>query len=168
MQVTFPMLEVLELAEINIQKIWPNQLPSNMFSSFLNLKHLIVQGCDKLKYIFSSLIFRRFANLQHLEICHCEVLEEVICMKELRGEEWNAIKFFQRLERLVLKDLKKFTRFCSGKYIEFPSLKQLEIGQCPQFKGFVFTNKSIDSEEVQPFFNEKVEVKNCLLCFCHP
>ncbi|XP_044465712.1 disease resistance protein At4g27190-like [Mangifera indica] len=153
-RVLFPMLQVLELAEINIKKIWHNQLPSKS-SSIQNLTHLILQGCGKLNYIFSSSILRSFVNLEHLEICHCEILEVVIFMDEF-CEEVSKENFFPCLECLVMKDLEKLTRFCSENYVEFPSLKKLEIEQCPQFKSFVLTNINTDSEEIQPFFTEKV------------
>lgn len=164
---------MLELGEIPIEKIWHNRI-SSMSSSVQNLTHLILCGCKKLKNIFSSSISTSFMNLQHLEICHCDVLEEIIIMEELREEESNEITIyaplselreeeeregiiFPCLECLVIKDLEKLTRFCSGNYIEFPSLKQLEIEQCPQFKAFIFTNIGTDSEETQPFFNGKVQ-----------
>ncbi|KAJ0034763.1 hypothetical protein Pint_26112 [Pistacia integerrima] len=54
------------------------------------------------------------------------------------------------------RDLEKLTRFYLENYIEFPSLKQLEIEQCPQFKAFLLTNISTDLEDIPPFFNEKV------------
>ncbi|XP_044481226.1 uncharacterized protein LOC123207811 [Mangifera indica] len=152
--VSFPILQVLELAEINIQKIWHNQLPSNS-SSIQNLTHLILRGCGKLNYIFSSSILQSFVKLQHLEICHCEILEEVIFVEEFCEEVRKGI-IFPCLERLVIKDLEKLTRFCSEIFIEFPSLKHLEIEQCPQFKSFILTNINTDSQEIQPFFNEKV------------
>ncbi|KAJ0034887.1 hypothetical protein Pint_26097 [Pistacia integerrima] len=144
-----------------------------MSSSIQNLTHLIFRGCGKLKYIFSSSIFKSFVNLRRLEIFRCEVLEEVIIfphLEEIIEEQNDTISFhhlelneeerkdriFPRLECLVIKDLEKLTRFCSGNYIEFPFLKHLEIVQCPLFKAFMFTNISTDSEETQPFFKEKV------------
>ncbi|XP_031276819.1 uncharacterized protein LOC116135264 [Pistacia vera] len=57
---------------------------------------------------------------------------------------------------MVIKDFEKLTRFWLENYIEFPSLKQLEIEQCPQFKAFLLTNISTDLEDIPPFFNEKV------------
>lgn len=152
MQVSFPRLEVLELAEINIPKIWCERPPSHIFSSVQNLTYITLRGCGRLKYIFSSSILKILVNLQHLEICHCAVLVEVIIV-----EEESKGKIFPRLECMVIKDLENLTRFCSGNYIEFPSLKQLEIEQCPQFKAVILTNISTESEDIQPFFNEKVE-----------
>ncbi|XP_044466116.1 uncharacterized protein LOC123196240 isoform X2 [Mangifera indica] len=152
--VLFPMLRVLELAEINIQRIWHNQHLSKS-SSIQNITHLVLRGCGKLNYIFSSSILQSFVRLQRLEICHCEILEEVIFMEEF-SEEVRKGRIFPCLEHLVIKDLEKLTRFCSEIYIEFASLKHLEIEQCPQFKSFILTNMGTGSEETQPFFNEKV------------
>ncbi|XP_044466627.1 uncharacterized protein LOC123196636 isoform X2 [Mangifera indica] len=152
--VLFPILQVLELAEINIQKIWHNQLPSKS-SSIQNLTHLILRGCGKLNHIFSSSILQSFVKLQHLEICHCEILEEVIFVEELSEEVSEGI-IFPCLERLVIKDLEKLTSFCSEILIEFPSMKHLEIEKCPQFKSFILMNINTNSEEIQPFFNKKV------------
>ncbi|XP_031262830.1 uncharacterized protein LOC116121002 [Pistacia vera] len=80
-------------------------------------------------------------------------------MEEARKDERNEI-IFPRLECLVIKDLVKLSRFCSGNYIKFPSLKKLEIEECPQFKAFVLTSMKTNSEETRPFFMEKVALPN--------
>ena len=112
-----------------------------MSSGFNNLKRLIVKECLNLKYLFSSSIVRNFVQLQHLEVCKCATLEEVIVKEESRSDgEGRNIKFPQ-LAYLKMDCLDNLKRFNSGNYIEFPSLKEMEIRECPEMKAFIFNDE---------------------------
>ncbi|XP_044482728.1 disease resistance protein SUMM2-like isoform X3 [Mangifera indica] len=144
-KVAFPNLEVLELVAINFPKLWHNQLPAG-FSCIQNLTRLIIWGCGNVKYLFSSSTIGSFEQVQYLEISNCSVLEEIIFIDELRGEE----------EKDVI-----FTR-----------LNYIKIEQCPVLRAFILENISVDlttsNEEedmrlveihqdgIKPFFNGKV------------
>lgn len=143
-----------------------DQLPA-MSSSIQNLTRLIVRSCGTLKSLFQSSLVRSFVQLRHLEISSCMDLEQIVFLEESMEEEKDII--FPQLNFLKIKDLANLTRFCSGNYIEFPSLKGLQIERCPVLKAFIVKNittdlkagkevETISSVEIQPFFIEKVEI----------
>ncbi|KAJ4721541.1 Disease resistance protein [Melia azedarach] len=125
-KVLLPNLEDLELYQINVEKIWHNQLPTLSSSNFRNLTQLIVRKCDKLRYIFSSSMVRSFEQLQHLWICYCSALEEIIAMEE--GAEMATSFVFPRVTNLVLVDLPELRCFYPGLHTsEWPALQRLEV-----------------------------------------
>ena len=113
--------------------------PSNNFC-VQNLTKLTLHGCGNLKYLFTSSMVRNFVQLQRLMLCKCSVLEE-ITVKEVREEE-RKDQMFPKLMYLIIKDLENLTRFCSGSYIELPSLKVLHIDRCPELKTFISEDTS--------------------------
>ncbi|KAK4834594.1 hypothetical protein QYF36_025280 [Acer negundo] len=91
----------------------------------------------------------------------------IINTEELRGEGRVVNMVFPKLINLQLKGLPNLTQFASGNSVEFPSLTQLSIQDCPKLKTFSATVMSADikqSEEVEmncqddihPLFNQKV------------
>ncbi|KAJ4713096.1 Disease resistance protein [Melia azedarach] len=155
-KVTLPRLEVLELYETKVERIWQNQAVA-MSCGIQNLTRLIISSCKNLRCLFSSSIATSFVQLQHLQICQCPALEEMVVDDDRLREEQRKNVVFPQLVLLKMKTLQNLTKFCSaGVYIEFPSLKKLEIEQCPELKGFVLKNNiSTDLTEI-PLFNEKV------------
>ncbi|KAL5848625.1 hypothetical protein ACOSQ4_006638 [Xanthoceras sorbifolium] len=129
----------LKLSTIDVEQIWHNQLPA-MGSFVENLTCLVVQGCGKLKYLFSSSIVNNFVQLQYLEICECTVLEGIIVAEEVTEEEKKDL-IFPRLNYLKINDLESLTTFYSGSYIEFPLLMELKIENCPGLEDFIFNDK---------------------------
>ncbi|KAK3200423.1 hypothetical protein Dsin_023838 [Dipteronia sinensis] len=113
-------------------------------------------------------------------ICKCSVLEE-ITVKEVREEE-RKDQMFPKLMYLPIQDLENLTRFCSGSYIELPSLKVLHIDRCPELKTFISedtsttttTGKEVEKMRqaetrhigMQPFLSERVNYFKSSLCFC--
>ncbi|KAK3219079.1 hypothetical protein Dsin_013049 [Dipteronia sinensis] len=63
------------------------------------------------KYVFSSSTLGSFVQLQHLYIGDCRVLEEIIRIDDLKNN------------------------------VELPSLKTLQIKECPAMKSFIFSDK---------------------------
>ncbi|TXG65879.1 hypothetical protein EZV62_007154 [Acer yangbiense] len=146
--VVLPNMETLNLSDIDVEKIWHNQLP-RMSSSVQNLTRLIIKGCRNLKNIFSASLVNSFVQLQHLEIIDCPVLEEMVVIEEGRRD----IKLlFPQLHYLRINHLVKLRKLYSGNYIEFPSLKEMEIVNCFQLREFIFDDKTIP----EFFFNEMV------------
>ncbi|KAJ4721754.1 Disease resistance protein [Melia azedarach] len=150
-EVVLPNLEVLELDEINVERIWQNQV-ATMSTSIQNLKMLILSRCGNLRSLFSSSTASSFVRLQHIEILDCGGLEEIVAMDNRKEAS------FPHLEFLKMTYLENLTKFCSGGCIEFPSLKKLEIGKCHGLKEFAVKNVSSNqlTEIPLPFFNEKV------------
>ncbi|GKV47393.1 hypothetical protein SLEP1_g54300 [Rubroshorea leprosula] len=122
------------------------------FGSFSagKLQKLIIKGCDKLEYIFSSSMAQGLNMLEHLEIRKCSSMKEVI-FTDNNGEEKNLI--FPQLNILEIEDLEDFVNFYSGKcIIEFKKLKKLQVLNCPKLEGFI--------ANTQTLFNEQVEFPN--------
>ncbi|XP_044477802.1 probable disease resistance protein At4g27220 isoform X3 [Mangifera indica] len=126
-KVVFPCLEELKLGAINFEKIWNNKLPTTS-SCYQNLKKLIVDGCQKLKFVFPSSIIKSFEQLQHLEISYCKELKEIVAKEETKG----ATTFiFLRVAVLKLKELPKLTTFYHGEHnSNWPMLKELKVQDC--------------------------------------
>ncbi|KAL5743198.1 hypothetical protein ACOSP7_029930 [Xanthoceras sorbifolium] len=171
-KVVLPTLTSLNLSSIPIPTIWHNQLQS-MSSYFQNLKEIIIDGCDTLKYVFSSSMAKSLIHLEGLEISNCKFIEVVISI----AGEIISNTLFPKLYKLHLKPLPELTIFCNfaGNSIEWPSLAQLWIENCPKMHTFVSNSPPIDmpaskedqmnSEEnlhshIQPLFDEKVRLPN--------
>ncbi|GKV47782.1 hypothetical protein SLEP1_g54646 [Rubroshorea leprosula] len=131
-----PNLEFLSLSSNNIQRILDNSILE--ISSYIqNLRKLCVEGCGNLEYLLTSSMVKSFEQLNWLKICDCNMMEEVIHAEESMDEEIMCKIFFPNLEFLLLQDLPKLTRFCSGNYLELPCLWKLKISKCPVLKTFI-------------------------------
>ncbi|GKV53377.1 hypothetical protein SLEP1_g59908, partial [Rubroshorea leprosula] len=121
---------------------------------------LIIQGCDNLEYLFSSSIARGLVMLGQVEIRECKRMRKIIVTENAEEKE-NLI--FPQLNFLLLKDLQNIVGFYSGNCIvEFPSLKQLQLLNCPKLEGFIvkyFASTNVTADK-QPFFNEQVAFPN--------
>ncbi|XP_044477735.1 uncharacterized protein LOC123205012 [Mangifera indica] len=132
----FPCLEELKLRATNFEKIWDNKLPTTS-CRYQNLKKLIVDGCQKLKFVFPSSIIKSFEQLQHLEISFCKELKEIVAKEEIEG---ITTFIFPRLAFLKLEKLPKLTTLHHGKYnSNWPMLKELEIRDCSKLD--IFTSE---------------------------
>ncbi|KAL5809781.1 hypothetical protein ACOSQ3_030472 [Xanthoceras sorbifolium] len=171
-KVVLSTLTSLNLSSIHIQTIWHNQLQP-MSSNFQNLKEIIIDSCETLKYVFSSFMAKSLNHLETLEISNCKFIEAVISI----AREIISNTLFPKLYKLHLKHLPELTIFCNfaGTSIEWPSLAQLWIENCPKMHTFVSNSPPIDmpaskedqmnSEEnlhsrIQPLFDEKVQLPN--------
>ncbi|XP_044477794.1 uncharacterized protein LOC123205056 isoform X2 [Mangifera indica] len=126
-KVVFPSLEALKLEAFNYEKIWDNKLPPTSYC-YQNLKRLIVDRCQKLKFVFPSSIIKSFEQLQHLEISCCKELKEIIAKEETEG---TTTFTFPRVAFLKLKELPELTTFYHGKHnSNWPVLKELEVHDC--------------------------------------
>ncbi|GKV44809.1 hypothetical protein SLEP1_g51961 [Rubroshorea leprosula] len=135
-KVETPNLEFLSLSSNNIQQILDNSILE--ISSYVqNLRKLCVEGCGNLEYLLTSSMVKSFEQLNWLKICDCNMMEEVIHVEESMDEERMCKIFFPNLEFLLLQDLPKLTRFCSGNYLELPCLWKLKISKCPVLKTFI-------------------------------
>jgi hypothetical protein len=178
----FPIVEKLKLSSVNLVEIEQNQhlersscilRNTQATSRFENLLHLEVQGIGNIKYILPFSIARFMVQLEHLHVIECEAMEEILVVEESDvKDEITPEVLFPRLECLRLKDLPILKRFCFGSNIEFLTLKELTIENCPKVETFVSKSLSLDmtiknelkersAEEtsysvMQPFFNEEV------------
>ncbi|XP_044477836.1 probable disease resistance protein At4g27220 [Mangifera indica] len=91
----------------------------------MNLERLIVDGCQKQKFVFPSSIIKSFKQLQHLEIRRCKELKEIVVKEETEG---TTTFIFPRLAFLKLEKLPELTTLCHGKHnLNWPMLTKLEV-----------------------------------------
>ncbi|KAL5741057.1 hypothetical protein ACOSQ2_030237 [Xanthoceras sorbifolium] len=171
-KVVLPTLASLNLSSIRIETIWHNQFQP-MSSCFQNLTNIIMDGCDTVKYVFSSSMVESLIQLKVLEISNCKFMEVVT----ITAGERISSTLFPKLYRLHVKHLPKLTSFCkfAGSSFELPSLARLWIENCPKMLTFVSNYPHSDMpasmeeymnveenlhSHVQPFFDEKVQVRD--------
>ncbi|GLT87854.1 hypothetical protein SLE2022_059110 [Rubroshorea leprosula] len=127
-KVVFPMLEELELTDVKIDRIW-NTLATR--DSVQKLTKLNILSCSDLKYLFSSSLANGLVKLLRLRIVGCKSLREIIATDT--GPEMGNC------------------------FVEFPSLKQLSIINCPKLMGFMVKSESTnEADDALPFFDEHV------------
>ncbi|KAG7968619.1 hypothetical protein I3843_08G164200 [Carya illinoinensis] len=112
--VAFPTLEAFVLKNMfSLEEICQGKLP---FSTFKNLKVLVVDNCEKLRFIFSSSIARGLSLLEELNITRCNNMGAIFVKEEEDGiEDQGDMMLFGRLQTLVLNDLPKLVGFLSTK-----------------------------------------------------
>ncbi|XP_031252471.1 uncharacterized protein LOC116110380 [Pistacia vera] len=105
-KVVLPNLEALELHGTNTENI--SQLLKTSSCS-RKLTRLVLEECEKVKYVFPSSMVKSFEQLQHLEIISCMALKEIVSREH--GEETNAKFDFPHVAFLKLNDLPQLTTF---------------------------------------------------------
>ncbi|WCJ24970.1 hypothetical protein M5689_006891 [Euphorbia peplus] len=152
-KVVISSFEGMKRSSIDIQKIWNCQ----------SLTSLMIDGRGNLKYLFSSSTAKSVVNLRKVEISNCGMLEQVIAMDRPEEQIMRLVK----LDFLKLKDLPKLTQFSICNMLECPSLKELQIENCPQLVAFVSDSSRSDAEPnseleltTHALFNEKVAFPN--------
>ncbi|KAH9753036.1 Disease resistance protein [Citrus sinensis] len=174
-KVLLPSLEELNLTELrNIKKLWADH-NQGMYCC-QNLTKLYVRSCDRMKYLFSYSMVNSLLQLQHLEIWSCESMEGVVDTtgwSERDEGKLIELKVFPKLHSLQLYWLTELTSFANTGHIhsdlvvEFPSLLNLEIGNCSNMLRFISTSSPEDTNhsEMQPppLFDEKVGIPSSLV-----
>ncbi|XP_052297132.1 uncharacterized protein LOC107178241 [Citrus sinensis] len=125
-----PQLNTLKISECSkLQKLGPS------LWHLENLGILEVSKCDGLVNLSTLSTSKSIVNLQSMKIADCKTIAEII--QSQVGEEAKDCIVFGKLEYLGLDCLPSLTSFYSGNYtLEFPSLKQVLVRQCPKMKIF--------------------------------
>ncbi|KAH9754946.1 Disease resistance protein [Citrus sinensis] len=123
-KVVLPNLEALELYQINLEKIWHNQLPA-MLPGFQSLTRLIVCSCDKMK-TFASELSSSGGNIDSNQL-------RISMQQPLFFEE----KIFTNLEEVALSR-KDIMLILQGNFPQhlFGRLQQLEVWHDDLAAGF--------------------------------
>ncbi|KAL5743188.1 hypothetical protein ACOSP7_029920 [Xanthoceras sorbifolium] len=151
--VLLPSLENLKLSSINIECMWLDQLPA-MSSCCQTLTSLTLEACSgSLKFVFSYSMVKSLVRLEKLEIRNCKSIERIIYTEKVRGE---GKVVFPKLINLHLQGLPQLTQFGSGNSVEFSSMTQLSIKNCPKLKTFSSALTSVDIKH-----SKQVEEMNC-------
>ncbi|TXG59186.1 hypothetical protein EZV62_017015 [Acer yangbiense] len=139
------------------QEILAEDERGTMSSCCQTLTSLTLELCSgNLKFLFSYSMVKSLVLLEKLKIQNCKSIEGIINIEELRGEGRVVNMVFPKLINLQLKGLPNLTQFASGNSVEFPSLTQLSIQDCPKLKAFATAVMSADKKQ-----SEEVEEMNC-------
>ncbi|GLT33013.1 hypothetical protein SLA2020_076360, partial [Shorea laevis] len=138
-KVVFAKIEELQLSWINANSIWHTSVAS---TSVNNLTKLIIVGCKKLEYIFSSSMATGLEKLAHLEIRDCKSLNEVIgfysgsCVLEFRSMKVLSIENCPKLKGFIITtDAVGGTQHLFNEQVVFPKLKQMTISHLKKLEG---------------------------------
>ncbi|XP_039161836.1 uncharacterized protein LOC104435252 isoform X1 [Eucalyptus grandis] len=134
----------LVLSDLKEVKLWhlPRLnaiLTSNTKATFYfpNLTNVSLHYCHNLRYLFTHDTARTLHELEMLDISGCNNMQEVVAMEEGEERKLKAVKF-SHLCTLKLCSLKSLVSFSSGSCaFEFPSLRNLSILECTEFKTFI-------------------------------
>ncbi|GAY69368.1 hypothetical protein CUMW_271360 [Citrus unshiu] len=168
----FPLLESLSLSNLmNLEKISCSQLRAE---SFLRLRNLKVESCEKLTHIFSFSISRGLPQLQTIKVTACKnmkVIFEVgreddinnteVAFPNLETLKLSAINSetiwhnqlpamsscIQNLTRLIVHGCNNLKFLFSTSLVRsFVQLQHLEIRKCMDLEGIVFPEEMIEEE----------------------
>ncbi|EOX93489.1 Uncharacterized protein TCM_002352 [Theobroma cacao] len=129
---------------------------------FKNLKFLKVYICRTSRYAFNPSMAMDLVHLEKLEIHDCQMLKEVVTTQGLAKKERMSKKLFPKLASLLFNAVPNLTRFCSGNYFEFPTLKELWVQSCPMLKTFISSSLTRNNSgqclhtDLTVLFDEKV------------
>ncbi|RDY03963.1 Disease resistance protein, partial [Mucuna pruriens] len=135
-KVEFPNLETLKLYSINIQKIWNDQL-----SYFQNLTTLTVDGCERLKHLFSYSVARKLVKLENLLISSCKFVEQIFFVSDENLDNHpfsrkfaptELVPIFPNLETFVISHMDNLKSIWPDQLTQnsFCKLKKMEITSC--------------------------------------
>ena len=127
--------------EINYLCISPKRL-----LNLQNLLDLTMEGCGKLKAMFSISILKRLSQLEALQIIKCEELEQIIIEDEENENMSNPYSqkgCFPQLKFLLIKHCNKLKcLFSTSVSREFPKLQYLIINEASQLEEVFESEKS--------------------------
>ncbi|XWS43117.1 hypothetical protein CRYUN_Cryun16bG0074600 [Craigia yunnanensis] len=159
-KVLFPNIKKLVLWSIPIEQLWHDQLPMLSFG-VQNLISLELESCHNLKNLFTSSMVKSFVQLKTLVVEDCDKIEEVIIITEGLVEEERMRKMvFPKLDYLILRDLPNLKRFCFGNPIEFPFLRELMIVRCPVLNTFHCDSTSVGTIVGNEAGKSSISMKN--------
>ncbi|WVZ06512.1 hypothetical protein V8G54_019858 [Vigna mungo] len=102
--------------------------------SFINLKDLYVELCEKMEYLFTFATVRSLVKLETLIITNCESIKEVV--KKEDEDSCDEI-IFGRLRSIKLEDLPRLISFYSGNAtLQCPCLQTVMLAECPNMITF--------------------------------
>ncbi|KAK9080338.1 hypothetical protein SSX86_000096 [Deinandra increscens subsp. villosa] len=88
-------------------------------SSFNNLTTIILENCNRIKYLFSPFVAKLLSNLKKIDIHSCDGMEEVVSNRDDNDEDEEITRdiiaaFFPHLESLNFSWLKNLKRIGGG------------------------------------------------------
>ncbi|WJX75992.1 hypothetical protein P8452_59463 [Trifolium repens] len=157
----FPQLKEIKIAGLHqLTHVWRSNKAMHCVQGFQNLKILTISYCDSLRYVFNLSIIGAITNIEELNIKCCKLMEYLVSDDDEEEEgghknkEKENIVSFEKLYSLTLSGLPSIACVCTNSYeIQFPSLRKLEIDDCPKLDILVFLTTSHSSIEEDTSFN---------------
>ncbi|KAK6269681.1 hypothetical protein POUND7_006786 [Theobroma cacao] len=119
-----------------------------------SLKEVTIDGCDKLKSIFSPYLVQSLLHLETLEISECEKLKQVFAFdKEMAELEAVPLSNLRRLELQSLPTLKSIWKRPTHRAIGLPCLQDFQLVN--------LINLSSENFLISSPSSEKLKVCNC-------
>ncbi|GMH27013.1 hypothetical protein Nepgr_028856 [Nepenthes gracilis] len=134
-----PRLAKLTLSEMHRLQV----IPWKIFP-IENLHYLQISQIDGLKFLFpASLDSKGFAQLEEIDIWSCEDIEQVLAQEstdDTSNDTASTTIVFPRVKIIKLSYLRSLRSFSSKNYkdLEFPSLVEVRIWQCPMMEVFSY------------------------------
>ncbi|CAI9271038.1 unnamed protein product [Lactuca saligna] len=114
----------------------------HLFSSFNNVRVLVVSRCEELKYLFTLGVAKALSKLEHLQVSSSDNMEELIHIESIGVETVTLPK----LKFLSLVWLPNLSGLChNGHIVELPQLVTLELDGLANFTSIYPKNKSATS-----------------------
>ncbi|CAH1435987.1 unnamed protein product [Lactuca virosa] len=114
-----------DLGDIEVKSLHPSR-----FSSFYNVRVLVISECVGLRYLFTLAVAKDLKNLEHLEVYSCDNMEELI-HSENGVEETITFPKLKFLSLICLPNLLGLC--CNANIIELPQLLELGLATIPNF-----------------------------------
>ncbi|CAL0335252.1 unnamed protein product [Lupinus luteus] len=171
-KIVMPNLESMELISINVEKLYDISVPP----FFENLTELIVERCDKLKYLFSYSVVKTLVKLKNLQIWDCEMVEHIFVEDEeeyvcKERSEMNPIlqnidrvqiygcpmlknifpssRIFQSLDWLTVMDCSRIVNIMTSSTARsLVNLRNLSIRDCEMVEEIVACENDSDGGEI--------------------
>ncbi|RZC48057.1 hypothetical protein C5167_040994 [Papaver somniferum] len=132
----FTTLELLSINDMpKLRIVWDVPQQPRFYS--VNLKHVTIQGCPRLKDT-TWLIYAQ--NLEALSLIELDGLEEVI--SDGFATEEKLTSTFSRLNYLRLNSLRNLERICDYN-VKFFLLENVFVSECPQLKKLPFNSNCV-------------------------
>ncbi|OMO62424.1 Resistance protein RGC2 [Corchorus capsularis] len=165
-------LKLSESSNSELIEIW-TQNPQGTFD-FKSLVVLEICDCNTLTCLFTISMALDLPHLNKIKVKDAKLMEHIIVDERLDEEvltEYKTISIFLHLESITLESCLDLTSFYKGsRMLEFPSLKEITVNDCPQMFAFAYTvsREQIVIEKtsrvadvfVAPFFNDKVVLRS--------
>ena len=121
----------------NLMHIWKKG-PERILG-FGNLRLLYVWRCNNLTYLFSPSIAKLLVMLEEIKVGYCEKIEEILTRAGEEEEKKDVL--FYKVNSIALHKLPNLKCFCSEtNALEWPSLKEIRVIECPSLSTFIPSN----------------------------
>ncbi|KAG5525806.1 hypothetical protein RHGRI_032181 [Rhododendron griersonianum] len=133
-----PILKVLAQAvafELVIGNNEIKQLSDSELTNMNGIQSCLIEGCDAIEAIVgtsNSVVFphgsiQQLCEIQCLGIEKCDEIKEIISESDTRGN----LPILPKLKKMFLQDMRNQSSICAIETLEWPSLEELEIFNCP-------------------------------------